>query len=114
MADHVVYVNLDEGKNRVMNNLKLYIKLLTKFKTGTTLDNFFAALDAGDYPKAQIEAHTIKGLAANLALSELFKQTLDVEAQVKAGSIEAAARENLKICFADTITEIDKVIAQHG
>ena len=114
MADNIVYVNLEEGKNRVMNNLKLYIKLLSKFKTGTTPDNLFTALDAGDYEKARTEAHTIKGLAANLALTELFKQALDVETLLKAGSVDAAARENFKTCFADTITEIDKVIAQHG
>jgi HPt (histidine-containing phosphotransfer) domain-containing protein len=113
MAD-VIYVNAEEGQKRVMNNAKLYVKLLTKFKEGTKLDNLFSFAAAQDWEKAQVEAHTVKGVAANLSLTELFNQSLDVETQIKAKGVTSESLDSLKNCFEETIKEIDKVIAQNG
>jgi HPt (histidine-containing phosphotransfer) domain-containing protein len=110
----VMYINMDEGKKRVMNNVKLYIKLLTKFKDGTNLDKLFTALESQNYEQAQSEAHTVKGVAANLALTELFKQSLEVETQIKGQSVKPESLESLKTCFSETLAEIEKVITQNG
>jgi HPt (histidine-containing phosphotransfer) domain-containing protein len=114
MADEVVYVNSDEGVKRVMNNAKFYVKLLTKFKTDTKLDDLEAAIGAGDLEKAQTAAHTLKGLAANLSLSELFKQTLELETRIKAKDIAPDQFETVKSVFVQTLQEVEKVIAQNG
>ena len=113
MAD-IVYINEDEGKKRVMNNAKLYARLLTKFKTETNLNDLVAFAGAGDWEKAQAAAHTIKGIAANLSLTELFNQSLDVETQIKGKSLEAESLESIKICFTETLAAVDKVIAQYA
>ena len=113
MADPV-YVNEEEGKKRVMNNGKLYARLLTKFKEGTNLDELISTAGTQDWEKAQIAAHTIKGIAANLSLTELFNQSLDVETQIKGKYLDPQSLENLKACFSMTLTEIDKVIANYG
>ncbi|MDR0498046.1 MAG: Hpt domain-containing protein [Treponema sp.] len=113
MAD-VVYINEEEGKKRVMNNGKLYAKLLTKFKTDTNLDDLASFAEAQDWEKAQAAAHTIKGIAANLSLTELFNQSLDVETQIKGKSVKSESLESLKACFTETIVVIDKVIAQNA
>jgi len=114
VADDVVYVNFDEGVKRVMNNAKLYVKLLTKFKTDTNLDELTATLSAGDMEKAQNHAHTIKGVSANLSLSELFKQILELENQIKARSVNPGQMEIVQNVFTATIQEVDKVITQNG
>ena len=113
MAD-VVYINEEEGKKRVMNNGKLYARLLTKFKTDTNLDALVSFADAQDWEKAQGAAHTIKGIAANLSLTELFNQSLDVETQIKGKSLKPESLENLKACFAETVIQVEKVIAQNA
>ena len=113
MAD-IVYINADEGKKRVMNNGKLYAKLLTKFKTDTSLDDLYAFAEAENWEKAQIAAHTLKGIAANLSLTELFNQSLDVETQIKGKSLKTESLENLKTCFAETIVQVEKVITQYA
>jgi HPt (histidine-containing phosphotransfer) domain-containing protein len=113
MADEIVYINFDEGVKRVMNNAKLYVKLLTKFKTDTKLDELDSSLAAGDLEKAQTAAHTIKGVAANLSLAELFKQSLELETQIKAKSVNPAQLETVKAVFAQTLQEVEKVIAQN-
>jgi len=110
----VIYINEEEGKKRVMNNGKLYAKLLAKFKADTKLDNLVTFAQAQDWEKAQAEAHTVKGIAANLSLTELFNQSLDVETQIKAKSLNPESLENLKTCFAETLTVIDKVIAENA
>ena len=112
MAD-VVYVNEEEGKKRVMNNGKLYAKLLTKFKTDTNLNDILAFAGAQDWEKAQGAAHTIKGIAANLSLTELFNQALDVETQIKGKSLKPESLEKLKKCFAETVVQVEKVIANY-
>ena len=73
-----------------------------------------AALAAGDLETAQVQAHTIKGIAANLSLAELFKHILELENQIKAKSVDPNQFETVKTVFAATIIEIDKVIAENG
>jgi HPt (histidine-containing phosphotransfer) domain-containing protein len=114
MADDAVYVNVTEGSARIMNNMKLYVKLLTKFRSDNNLNELEAAIAGGEMAKAQNAAHTIKGVAANLALSELFKQCLELENQIKSGTVNPAQLETVKTVFAATVQEIDKVTAQNG
>jgi len=113
MAD-IVYIDVAEGIKRVMNNTKLYVKLLTKFKDDKNLAELEEALAAGDLQKAQVSAHTLKGLAANLSLAELYKQSLEIEAQIKAGSVDPDQEEAVKDVYARTLIETDKVIAQYA
>jgi HPt (histidine-containing phosphotransfer) domain-containing protein len=112
MADGVVYVDVAEGQKRVMNNAKLYHRLLAKFRAENNLNELAAALNAGEYEKAQAAAHTIKGIAANLSLSELYKQSLGVETQIKGQSVEPGAMDALSVCFTATLEAIDGVLAQ--
>jgi len=114
MADEIVYVDINEGSKRVMNNIKLYVKLLGKFKADTNLADLEAALAAGDLPKAQNCAHTLKGLSANLSLIELFKQSLELETQIKAGAASPEQTAKVKDVYAKTMEEVDKVIAQNA
>jgi HPt (histidine-containing phosphotransfer) domain-containing protein len=114
MADDVVYIDFADGIKRVMNNTKLYVKLLTKFKTDTKLDNLLTAITTGNMEKARGEAHTLKGLSANLSLTELNKQSLALETQIKAGAADPAQVNMVKSTFARTLQEIDKVIAENG
>jgi HPt (histidine-containing phosphotransfer) domain-containing protein len=114
MSDEVVYVNYEEGVKRVLNNNKLYVKLLAKFKTDTSLDDLGAALAAGDMEKAQTAAHTIKGVAANLSLMELYKQVLEIETQIKARSVKDGALEAVKNVYEETVKSVEKVIEQYG
>ena len=110
----IIYINEEDGKKRVMNNGKLYAKLLTKFKTDTNLNDLIAFAGVQDWEKAQGAAHTIKGIAANLSLTELFNQSLECETQLKGKSLKPESLESLKTCFNETVTAVDKVIAQYA
>jgi len=114
MADDVVYINAEEGSKRVMNNTKLYAKLLNKFKEDPSMSQIEAALADNDNETAKNSAHTLKGLAANLSLIELFNQCLDLETQLKNASLIPDQFESLKNAYTKTILEVDKVIAQYA
>ena len=113
MAD-IVYVDQEDGKKRVMNNAKLYAKLLGKFRAETSIDPIFAALDAENYEDAQGLAHTIKGITANLSIKDLNEKIVKLEAQIKAKSVEPQTIEEVKASFAATIPEVEKVIAENA
>ena len=114
MADEIVYIDVNDGVRRVMNNLKLYVKLLIKFKEGTKFDELEDSLASNNWEKAQSEAHAIKGVAANLSLPELFKQSLELETQIKAKAVKPGQLEIVIDTFNKTIVEADKVIEKNA
>src|SRR5215510_2795678 len=114
MAGEIVYIDFQDGVKRVMNNVKLYVKLLVKFKDGTKFEELEDSLVAENWEKAQSEAHAIKGVAANLSLSELFKQSLELEIQIKAKAIKPGQLETVKNVFTKTLQEVNKVIEQNA
>jgi HPt (histidine-containing phosphotransfer) domain-containing protein len=114
MADDKVYVDEADGIKRVMNNAKLYVRLLTKFKNENNLNELNTQLGAGDLEKAQTAAHTIKGIAANLSLTALFQQCLEVETQIKNKAVDQGTVDTLNTVFTETLTEVDKVLAKYA
>jgi len=114
MADDMIYVNVEDGSKRVMNNTKLFVKLLTKFKDEQTIKEIEATIKEGDMARAQVATHTFKGLTANLSLTELNKQCIEMEAKIKAGVPVDEHLALLKEVYENTLKEVDKVIAQYA
>jgi HPt (histidine-containing phosphotransfer) domain-containing protein len=116
-----VYVDVADGMKRVMNNAKLYVRLLTKFRDETKLDPIFTAIEAGDWKTAQEQAHTVKGITANLSIKELNEKIVTLEAQLKlkvadasSPDINPADIEAVKAAYAATLPEVEKVIAENA
>ncbi|MCL2277485.1 MAG: Hpt domain-containing protein [Treponema sp.] len=114
MADNIVYIDVSEGSKRVMNNTKLYAKLLAKFIDDKSAVQFETALADEDNEAARSAAHAVKGLAANLSLIELFNKSLEVETSIKSNTLKADQITNFKNVYTKTIEEIGKVIAQYA
>ena len=113
MDDNIILVDAEAGSKRVMLNYKLYAKLLGKFLDDPAYINLNNALTAGDMEKAQSSIHALKGLSANLSLIELNNQSIKLEAQIKAGSVDPELVEYLKNIYAQTKIEIEKVITRY-
>jgi len=110
----IVYIDQEDGKKRVMNNAKLYAKLLGKFCNETKIEPIFAAIEAGNYTEAQELAHTIKGISANLSIKDFNEKIVALEAQIKAKSVEPQTIEAVKASFAATLPAVEKVIAENA
>jgi len=114
MADDVVYINEEDGLKRMMNNGGLFSKLLIKFKNDTNMEAVEAAFGKEDLENAKTSAHTLKGLAANLSLMELYKQVLELENQLKAGTFNSDQLALVKDVYSQTLIETDKVIEKYA
>ena len=113
MAD-AVYINYEEGVKRVMNNAKFYVKMLGKFKDDNSLEVIDSALEAGDFEKAKVAAHTQKGLAGNLSLTELYLKSQELEDRFKNGVTDYELLKTVKEVHSQTLIEVEKVIAENG
>jgi two-component system sensor histidine kinase/response regulator len=79
-------VNVANGLNRVAGNRSLYLRLLSQFvsQQASAATQIAVALDAGDRKLAERIAHTVKGVAGNLGISDV---------QFAAQKLEKAIRE---------------------
>ena len=97
------YINVEEGLKRLMNDKKLYFKLLNSFDGKKYANELTANINAGDFKAAAVTAHTIKGIAANLGLTALCELSKEVE-------MKAKEEKNLSV-YIDNITKtVDKTL----
>jgi two-component system sensor histidine kinase/response regulator len=89
--------DLTVGLSRLMGNKRLYRKLLLDFgaKYGGTAAEIREALAANDFNRAHSLVHNLKGLAGNLAATELQAAAVAMEKLVKGQSAETASNKEL-------------------
>ncbi len=98
-------LNWQDGVARVVNNRGLYAKLLGRFadSLGDAPEKLAQAVADGNMDDAQMQAHTIKGTAANLGAEALAEAGRVVEAAIKDQSGVEPAIEELKKVVAVTV-----------
>jgi HPt (histidine-containing phosphotransfer) domain-containing protein len=104
-------IDQEDGVKRVMNNAVLYKRLLGKFKAETKIEPIFAALAEANWKEAQQLAHTVKGVTANLSIMDLNEKIVALEAGIKTQLVTPDLVANVKTSFAETIKELEKVLA---
>ena len=79
--------NIPDALGRLMNNKKLYQKLLDKFGAGYSdyEDKMVAAFEADNFEEAIQLSHTMKGIAGNLGATSLQEASLVLEQIAKGG-----------------------------
>lgn len=70
--------NTNEGLTRCMNNEAFYLMLVNKFIASTDLSKLGEALKNNDLDTAFKEAHSLKGVAGNLAITPLFNVLIEM------------------------------------
>jgi len=82
-------VNIAEGLTRVAGNKRLYRDLLRQFviKQAGSGSQIAAALDTQDRAIAERIAHTVKGVAGNLAISGVFTAAQELERDIRESSV---------------------------
>lgn len=74
--------------DRFMNNENLYQKILLKFPDDPSFHELKKHMTAGDAQAAFTYAHTLKGVAGNLGLENLFKTVSLLTDELRNGHIE--------------------------
>ncbi len=90
--------NVDEGLKRCMNNEAFYLKMADMFfADGSKLEALGDALNANDLDEAFEQAHALKGVCANLALTPL---------EAKISEITELLRAHTQMDYTDMYKEI--------
>jgi len=78
-------VDVAGGLRRVAGNKRLYRNLLVQFaaKQGDAHRQISAAIDSGDRKRAELIAHTVKGVAGNLGLDQVFAAAEKLERAIR-------------------------------
>jgi HPt (histidine-containing phosphotransfer) domain-containing protein len=95
--------DLEEGLKRLQGNRRLYRKLLLDFgaKYTETAGEIRKALDANDFDQAHSLVHNIKGLAGNLAATDLQAAAVEMEKLIKGKPDQVPSDQELKQKYAD-------------
>ncbi|MBS7008604.1 Hpt domain-containing protein [Anaerostipes sp.] len=63
---------------RFMGNEKLLGKFVKNFPDDPTYKRLCSAMEARDWEQAEMSAHTLKGVAANLSFTKLYQASADL------------------------------------
>lgn len=81
-------VNIDETLERFVGNENLYFKCLGKFIDDNNYQNLKQAIVDGNVLDAFESAHALKGVAANLGLSDLYKEVAVITEVFRSKSLD--------------------------
>jgi len=102
--------DLADGLKRLQGNKKLYRKLLLSFAKdyGAVANEIRQALDTEDFDQAHSLVHNLKGLAGNLAATELQAAAMRMEKLVKGVDKKAPSSEQLNL----RLSELENTLNQ--
>ena len=78
-------IAVEEGIKRVVNNKKLYHRLLKTFSGRKMADQIIEAAQKNEFKEAADRCHALKGTAGNLAMRPLAEVTTQIEERLLAG-----------------------------
>lgn len=98
--------DMDGAMDRMLQDEELYASCFTMFMSDPAFDELTAALDAKDYERAFDAAHSLKGVSANLGLTNMFHL---VEALVEPLRYKMPDSADLKALCASVLSERDSL-----
>ncbi|MCL2059552.1 MAG: Hpt domain-containing protein [Oscillospiraceae bacterium] len=78
-------LDVKKGLSIVANNKKVYERLLKSFVGNAFCDQLVEAILSGDSDQIRQKAHSLKGVAGNMHMDDLFELSRSIEAGVKDG-----------------------------
>ena len=97
------YLDLDDALARIGGNMSLYKRLLGRFIEGNHYDELEQALQSGDMEEAARQAHSLKGVSANLSLTKIRAISVELEQLIKDNADYSGCLAELKQAFLKTV-----------
>jgi len=109
-----IYFNVDEALGRMMGNKMILVKLLNKFVESTDIVPLKEDIEKKDYAAAAEKAHALKGVSANLALTELnsLAKALELNLKEQNGADYDKNFADMADVFEKTMTVIKEAISE--
>jgi len=112
LPDSLPGFDLAEGLKRLRGNQQLYRKLLLDFgaKYTQVAAEIRESLDAKDWKQAHSLIHNLKGLAGNLAATELQASAVEMEKLVKGDQAKTVSQKQLDQQYAKLAKSVDQAL----
>ncbi len=112
-ASFLPYMDVADGLARLRQNKRIYTMLLNSFVSDTSImSKLEGAYAQGDAKEMQFQAHTLKGVAANLSLVALTEVIVPFEAKLKLGEIDTDAMPLVVDCYQQTIQMVQMYLRE--
>lgn len=100
-------IDIQAGLEITRNNVPLYRKLLLKFRDGQQNyeQELLEANNSNDLEKISLIAHTLKGVAGNLGMTDTYNAAMALEVACKERS------DNIDELLKNTITNLQLVVS---
>ena len=98
-------VNIPVLLERFSNNEALLCKFILRFTKDPTMSLLQTAVKEKDYSDVLMQAHTLKGVTANLGFEQLSKECNHLVIALRASDTASCDRLNADIC-----TEYDRIV----
>ena len=105
------YIDIDAALSRIGGNMGLYKKLLGRFIEGEHFEKLYNALQIGDTEEAARQAHSLKGVSANLSLVKVQSSALDLEQKLKNNLDYSEDLDEFKRVFDITLEKITEIVS---
>jgi CheY-like chemotaxis protein len=104
--------DLSDGLKRLQGNKTLYRKLLLNFATdySEAANDIRIALDSSDFEQTHSMVHNLKGLAGNLAATELQAAAMNLEKLVKGGEKKTPQAKELDLKLSDLENALNQAL----
>ena len=103
------YIDLDDALSRIGGNMSLYKRLLGRFVDGNLIEELELALERGDMEEATRQAHSLKGVSANLSLAKIRSLSVDLEQLLKDNADYSSCLNELKQAYTMTVDMINEL-----
>ena len=110
-SSYLPHINVKDGMARVINNLPLYVRLLSKFKGRELANDLVKAVEGGDQEKIIYSAHALKGTSANLGFPSVCKVAGEIEQLAKSNEDASHLLPELQSVISDLMAQIEKFVA---
>ena len=112
LPESLLGFDLAAGLSRLRGNKKLYRKLLISFASDytTVANDIRRALDTEDFDQAHSLVHNLKGLAGNLAATDLQTAAVNLEKLVKGIDKKVSSPEQLNLRFSELENALNQAL----
>jgi signal transduction histidine kinase/DNA-binding response OmpR family regulator/HPt (histidine-containing phosphotransfer) domain-containing protein len=112
LPEYLPGFDLADGLKRLQGNKKLYRRLLLSFATdyGGAANDIRIALEAKDFERSHSLVHNIKGLAGNLAATDLQTATVNLEKLVKGVQKKTPPAKELNLKFSELENALNRAL----
>ena len=104
------YFDLDDALSRIGGNMSLYKRLLGRFIEGNHYEELERALQSGDMVEAAHQAHSLKGVSANLSLTKIRSISVELEQLIKDNADYSECLAQLKQAFITTVEKAAEIM----